>query len=447
MRCEFEALEAELASVLALEQHILSLLTPADPSVAMKDSESTHESSSRSNKGKARISCGKESSQLSVIDCADIDLIQVADSSGVLEFDIQETPPFRQAVCMICFDAVTSLRPDPDRPSSSNDVRMYGCFFECLHACCEECLRSWVIAALGDRTLVPLRCGACSALMDTTGSTFADIVGSAAADRLHQRELVARMKHPVFCPNRECQNVFEAPEFPEESRPPSWFDVSCMNCGQRMCLSCGVRYHEGLSCEEFENLPADDREVEDLELYRLANTKAWRRCPGCSLIVVKEEGKIGVLSPLASFVHLPSPPLIGCNHMTCICKIQFCYTCGLSYKQAGSKAVPSCTCDLFAVPPETPECARVTAVHATDRLIVVEQEEHVDPLLLQPRAEHTPLGRIGIADRYHSRAQKAPLPRWLLAAWRACQCHYCGETFGSLADLDQHQSTTTNHAV
>jgi hypothetical protein len=41
----------------------------------------------------------------------------------------------------------------------------------------------------------------------------------------------------------------------------------------------------------------NDRNAEDLELFKLANDKDWRRCPGCSLFVERKEGMCTELSP------------------------------------------------------------------------------------------------------------------------------------------------------
>jgi len=53
-------------------------------------------------------------------------------------------------------------------------------------------------------------------------------------------------------------------------------------------------------------------------LMGAAESNRWQRCYGCRRVV-----------------ELRS----GCNHMTCMCKSQFCYVCGMKWK--------TCNCDQW----------------------------------------------------------------------------------------------------
>lgn len=70
----------------------------------------------------------------------------------------------------------------------------------------------------------------------------------------------------------------------------------CPSCRRLFCALCRVRWHDGISCEEFERLGEDEREEEDIMVMKLAKDKSWRRCPNCRIHVEKTE---------------------GCLHMTC----------------------------------------------------------------------------------------------------------------------------------
>ncbi|KAL2494053.1 RING-type domain-containing protein [Forsythia ovata] len=67
-----------------------------------------------------------------------------------------------------------------------------------------------------------------------------------------------------------------------------------------------------LTCEEYQNLPLEERDASDLSLHRLAQNKRWRRCQQCRRMI--------------ELTH-------GCYHMTCWCRHEFCYSCGAEYRE------------------------------------------------------------------------------------------------------------------
>jgi hypothetical protein len=48
-----------------------------------------------------------------------------------------------------------------------------------------------------------------------------------------------------------------------------------------MCAECKVRWHDKISCAEYQQLPSDLRDPEDVEMLRLAGREGWRQCPRC----------------------------------------------------------------------------------------------------------------------------------------------------------------------
>lgn len=71
---------------------------------------------------------------------------------------------------------------------------------------------------------------------------------------------------------------------------------------------------QGLSCEEYQQLPEKLHSAAGAGVFALAQSKKWKRCPCCGHTVAKNK---------------------GCNHMTCLCKTSFCYGCGGKYQQGG----------------------------------------------------------------------------------------------------------------
>jgi hypothetical protein len=180
-------------------------------------------------------------------------------------------------ICVACFDNVVLYRGGA---ATSSTAPTFGVRFKCGHYCCEDCVPRWVETALKDRSLMPLKCGQCNDLVDTTCREFRDILerfskmhDSDLSSEFEMAELVSQLRNPVFCPKRGCGAAFESPVFPEDRpRPSNWFVSQCETCNTPICLQCRVKFHRGYTCQEYQQIPAEDRNPEDLELYRLACT-------------------------------------------------------------------------------------------------------------------------------------------------------------------------------
>uniref|UniRef100_A0A2N9G9E1 RBR-type E3 ubiquitin transferase n=1 Tax=Fagus sylvatica TaxID=28930 RepID=A0A2N9G9E1_FAGSY len=89
-----------------------------------------------------------------------------------------------------------------------------------------------------------------------------------------------------------------------------------------ICLECGVPWHSSMSCEDYQNLPLEERDASDITLHRLAQNKRWRRCQQCRRMIELTQ---------------------GCYHMTCWCGHEFCYSCGAEY----SHGQQTCQCAFW----------------------------------------------------------------------------------------------------
>lgn len=87
--------------------------------------------------------------------------------------------------------------------------------------------------------------------------------------------------------------------------------VRCSSCAGEFCSSCcgkddirGVPWHKKLTCAQFISLQKDGGET---LLQQFLSTSGGRACLKCNNFVIRT---------------------VGCDHMTCICRHNFCYQCG-----------------------------------------------------------------------------------------------------------------------
>jgi len=134
----------------------------------------------------------------------------------------------------------------------------------------------------------------------------------------------------MYCPFRDCSALLMKPASADNEKPSSSAHppslaasssgcVECEACHRAFCVECVVPWHGDLSCGEFQANLKNLRLLGDEKLLQLADQQKWQRCKQC-----------GRLVELSS----------GCFHMTCLCKNEFCYSCGGSW-QGGEKA---CSC-------------------------------------------------------------------------------------------------------
>lgn len=159
-----------------------------------------------------------------------------------------------------------------------------------------------------------------------------------ALRRFHELQAESLMRKPLHCPYKDCSELMDVHGM-DDCTP-----MACSRCRRELCLRCKVPFHSGLSCEQFQALPPEHRNKEDLELLHLAHAERWRRCPACDHLVERELG--------------------GCNFLLCRCKHAFCYACGVAYLHTQRTAnnrhgQPGCRCGLFDQPP--PELAEPAA--------------------------------------------------------------------------------------
>ena len=166
------------------------------------------------------------------------------------------------------------------------------------HTYCGGCLATMFAGRLSDRTLPPVRC--CS--VDLDPALVMIVLPLADVDRVLQILYEEAVQNKMHCVNPTCSAFLNLDAVGA--------DFACPSCETRMCANCKVAYHEGMSCAEFKALPEDERG--DVSLIILAcNNQRLARCYCCRRMVQKTN---------------------GCNHMTCVCRAQFCFTCNKQWK-------------------------------------------------------------------------------------------------------------------
>ncbi|KAJ4152947.1 hypothetical protein LMH87_009464 [Akanthomyces muscarius] len=188
-------------------------------------------------------------------------------------------PSSSSAAAPECVSCMEAIRP----PSSAIHL-------PCSHRYCAGCMTRVLGAALDDdgESRFPARCCAqpLPVAEDPASSALlpADLV---ARYRARQREHGARNR--TYC--RSC-GQFIPPESVHGNR------ATCIWCEAATCAWCKEAWHGEGEC------PADGAALETL---RMAEERGWKRCPECRTLVELST---------------------GCNHMTCRCGAEFCYSCG-----------------------------------------------------------------------------------------------------------------------
>ncbi|KAI6038336.1 hypothetical protein EDC04DRAFT_2570160, partial [Pisolithus marmoratus] len=105
----------------------------------------------------------------------------------------------------------------------------------------------------------------------------------------------------VYCARQTCSR-FLGP-LTETMFGVKVYDCSAPDCGTRTCANCRGQYDGWMhTCRQ-------DQGAE--HVLNLGRTEGWVRCPGCSQLIELN---------------------MGCYHMTCRCRTEFCYVCSARWK-------------------------------------------------------------------------------------------------------------------
>ncbi|CAL1402376.1 unnamed protein product [Linum trigynum] len=191
---------------------------------------------------------------------------------------------------------------------------------KCSHKFCSHCMTKFVEAKMQESSSqIPIRCpqlgckyylsiSECqSFLPHASYESFMEALAE-VDDALHSDR--------IYCPYSDCSVLLDPREClsaraSSSSQSDNSFCVECPVCQRFICVGCSVPWHSSLSCDEYQNLPFEERHATDATLHRLAQNKRWRRCTQCRRMTELTQ---------------------GCYHMTCWCGHEFCYSCGAEYR-------------------------------------------------------------------------------------------------------------------
>jgi len=176
----------------------------------------------------------------------------------------------------------------------------------CDHEYCRDCLRELFLASLGDDSLFPPRC--CRQPI-ATGSSICIFLTGDLIQRYEQKKIEFETPDRTYCSNPACSTFIRVENIAHEQ-------ASCQSCLTITCTVCKST-HTG-DCPE------------DMALQQVldaAEEHGWQRCYNCRRLVELEIGCNHITLVLLHSVRIIT------NSSRCTCSAQFCYVCGLRWKQ------------------------------------------------------------------------------------------------------------------
>lgn len=172
---------------------------------------------------------------------------------------------------------------------------------KCSHKFCSHCMRTYVNGKVLS-SQVPIRCpqlGCKYYISSTECKSFLPLTSYESLEKA-LAEADVLYSDRIYCPYPNCSVLLDPREcLSARASSSSQSDNSCVECPfcQRfICVECGVPWHSSMSCDEYQNLPLEERDAADITLHRLAQNKRWRRCRQCRRMIELTQ---------------------GCYHMTC----------------------------------------------------------------------------------------------------------------------------------
>ncbi|KAH9500606.1 hypothetical protein Btru_077072 [Bulinus truncatus] len=156
----------------------------------------------------------------------------------------------------------------------------------CGHGYCNICLKTMVCVAVEEKQF-PIECAQqdCSLSLVWKDVRFCLKQKWISETKLGQRSLdslvATNPNQYKFCKTPNCPVVYEVTTTEEGH------EFNCPACFISLCTSCHSNYHVGLSCKMFVSQHEANRQI---EIWKTADPKNRKLCPGCSVPVEKIQG-------------------------------------------------------------------------------------------------------------------------------------------------------------
>ncbi|KAG9232669.1 hypothetical protein BJ875DRAFT_466149 [Amylocarpus encephaloides] len=163
------------------------------------------------------------------------------------------------------------------------------------HSYCAGCFQRLVNNAMESETHWPVKC--CLNIIPISLITPYLLPKTLTKFQSRSAEWSIPAPSRIYCSSSTCSIWLPPSTVNTKSRL-----ATCPSCATQTCTTCRGSSHKGIDCPEDPAL---------LATLNLAEMEGWKRCYSCNAFVEHNQ---------------------GCRHMTCRCKAQFCYICGLRWR-------------------------------------------------------------------------------------------------------------------
>ncbi|CAH9111898.1 unnamed protein product [Cuscuta europaea] len=174
---------------------------------------------------------------------------------------------------------------------------------KCSHKFCSHCLKAYVEGKV-ESTQVPIRCPqlSCKYYVSSAECKYFLPVSSYLSLETMLVEANALDADKVYCPYPNCSVLLDPHKCfsMRASSPDDSSCVECTACQRFLCVDCRVPWHPSMTCEEYQSITPEERDIEGITLHRPAQNPR-------------------------------------CGH-------EFCFSCGAEYRDGRQ----SCECALWA---------------------------------------------------------------------------------------------------
>ncbi|UJR34448.1 hypothetical protein I4U23_021855 [Adineta vaga] len=209
-------------------------------------------------------------------------------------------PNFVRQICQVCYNE--KFPYDFGSPLTA----------DCRHTrqtICTTCVFDYVQKAFEETCRDDVRCPELDCNIQLDYEIVKDILRRSADKRLFDRyerfifhQQLEQMNDFIWCSNPAC-GMGQLNDGGEGNNI-----VTCFYCHQKTCFIHKVKWHNGLTCPEYDMITNANDEAS--RLWIIQNSK---KCPNCPFQIEKND---------------------GCDHMICVkCHYEFCWSCLADYQR------------------------------------------------------------------------------------------------------------------